>query len=153
MSNGVHHFEEYLLPRLEATRSSEASEYVLREWRTTWEGDLGSAVIDAIEHLPARKTRMLRDWVTQVQNFSDWKTLEREGWTIDTFWPASKLPRVGDRFAILLPEGVYLEPISWVKFEGAIAAGAGASEIKYEGSNKRMWPGHIGYVFTVVSVL
>ncbi len=73
MPNGVHDFEEFLLPRLEATADSDASEYVVREWKTTWEGDLGEAVIDAIEHLPARKTKLLRDWVAQAPSYSDWK--------------------------------------------------------------------------------
>jgi len=151
MPNGVQDFKEFLLPRLKATADSEASEYVLREWKTTWGGDLGEATIDAIEHLPARKTKLLRDWVAQAPNYSDWRALEREGWEIEKLWPDTALAHARDRFAIFLLGDD--RPESFHDYLDAIAAGAGASEVSYIGTNKRIRPGRVAYVFDVMSVL
>jgi hypothetical protein len=155
MPNGVHDFKEFLLPRLKATADSEASEYVLREWKTTWAGDLGEAVIDAIEHLPTRKTKLLRDWVEQAPNYSDWKALEREGWEMEKLWPDTVLAREGDRFAVVPPKGIdpFGQAVEGRDYRRAIAAGAGACEIHYVGANKRIRAGRIALVYNVISVL
>lgn len=159
MPNGYADMEEYLLPRLRATARSEASAYVLREWETTWEGDLAGAVIDAIEHLPARKVKQLRDWLDQVPLFSEWKKLERRGWEMDKFWPDDVLAREGDRFAVFVPDEksvVHSFEKRGYAFDEEIepiAAGAGAREVNYIGTNKRVRPGRTAYVFLIESVL
>lgn len=155
MPNGVHDFEEFLLPRLKATASFEASEYVLREWKMTWEGDLGEAVLDAVDHLPARKTKLLRDWVVQAPSYSDWKTLEREGWEMEKLWPDTALAREGNRFAVIVPKDIdpFGQAVEGKDYRRAIAAGAGACEIHYVGANKRIRPGRVALVYNVVSVL
>jgi len=57
-------FSAFMLARLEDARD-EASKEVLR---SVEEGrDLGDAIVDAIESLPAQKTRKLRAWVSEAQ--------------------------------------------------------------------------------------
>jgi len=159
MPNGVSEMEEYILPRLRATDDSEASAYVLGEWETTWEGDLGGAILDAIEHLPARKVRQLRDWLDQLPAFSEWKKLERQGWEMDKFWPDDVLAREGDRFAVFVPDEEAVERSFERRGYGfdeevePIAAGAGAREVSFVGTNMRVRPGRTAYVFSVESVL
>jgi hypothetical protein len=58
-------FRAYLLPRLESARD-EVSEFVLREMKVTWDGDLGNAVSDAIEHFPDKKLKRLRAWIDEA---------------------------------------------------------------------------------------
>jgi hypothetical protein len=55
-------FKKYLLPHLREERD-EASKFVIRETVTTWGGDMGAAVADALEHFPEKKLKNLRKWM------------------------------------------------------------------------------------------
>jgi hypothetical protein len=88
----VSDFEEFMAPRLEMSQSDEATKVVLE----LWDGrKLEEAVLDAIESLPARKTKRLRTWVEQATDYSEWKSLERAGWRIPSF--------SGNTFTVIAP--------------------------------------------------
>ena len=148
MPNGAgREFEEMLLPRLEETARDEASAYVLEARRHG--DDLGTAVIDAVESLPARKTRRLRSWVDQATAFSEWKALERQGWEIERFWANAGLAPSQGRFAIFTPDDQDLPGRFTISIADAVAAAVGASFIEFVGTNKRIRPGRTAYIFGV----
>lgn len=144
-------FEEFMVPYLEETEDDESTRVV----HELWDGRrLEDAALDAIESLPAKKTRRLRAWVAQASSYSEWKLLEREGWEMERFWPQTTLAREGDRFAVIPPEGIdpFGQAVEGDEYCRAIAAGAGAWKIHYVGANRRIRPGRTALIYTVTSV-
>jgi hypothetical protein len=118
-------FEEFMAPRLEKSSSDEATRVVLE----LWDGrKLEDAVLDAIESLPATKTRRLRAWVAQAGDYSEWRSYESAGWEIKKKWRGA-FPRAGDRFIAISPEEFAERRPSLP----ALAAAVGASEVGYVG--------------------
>lgn len=145
MSNGDSAaFAELLLPRLEATARDEASTLVIQAYRSG--EDIGTAVIDVIQALPAKKTRRLRAWVDQAFDFSEWIALERQGWEVEKFWRGVFAPSDG-RFAVFTPNDKDID--SLMSMLPVLAAAVGAGDLSYIGPNKRIREGRIARIFGV----
>lgn len=151
MSNGnLKGFERMMLPRLEATARDEASEFVLYAYKHG--DDLGVAVAEAIESLPTRATKRLREWTEQTEIFFDWLPFEEDGWEIVKLWRGTFAPMNG-RFAVVAPEGEELEWPEESLNEDIVSAAADAGGADYVGTNKRVRPGRIAYVFHVTKTI
>jgi len=134
----VSDFENFMDLRLAESRGEEATDVVLE----LWDGRrLEDAVLDAIESLPERRTRKLRMWVEQYQDYLRWLSAEREGWSMEKLWWAGMLPRPGDMFAVYPPDrlrstlaGLHLKSSTFDFLEdhgldlSAITAAAGARQ-------------------------
>lgn len=128
-------FEEFLAPRLEAVRHKDDAAEVVLELRDGRK--LEDAVLDAIESLPASKTRRLRAWVEQAGDYSEWRSFERRGWEINKEW-RSAFPRKGERFTVIAPADIDLFETLAEKSAGrpsayAIAAAVGATDVSFVG--------------------
>jgi hypothetical protein len=129
-------FEEFLAPRLEAVRHKDDAAEVTLE---LWDGRrLEDAVLDAIESLPAQKTRRLRAWVEQASDYSEWRNFERRGWEIINKEWRSAFPRKGERFTVVAPADVDLfeslaEKSADRPSAHAVAAAVGATEVSFVG--------------------
>lgn len=128
-------FEEFLVPRLEAVRhKDDAAEVVLE----LWDGrKFEDAVLDAIESLPAQKTRRLRVWVEQANDYYEWRIFERHGWEIEREW-RGVFPRKGERFTVIAPADIDLfetlaEKSADRPSTHSLAAAVGATEVSFVG--------------------
>jgi len=103
MGGMVTDFEKFMDLRLAESRSEEATIVVLE----LWDGRrLEDAVLDAIESLPNRKSKRLRQWVDQFAYYLQWRSLEREGWEMEKLWRGGMLPRPGDQLIVRPPEEI-----------------------------------------------
>jgi hypothetical protein len=64
--NQVEALRDYLLPRLEKSRDK-VSKFILEEMDVTWDGDLGKAVLDAVEHFSPKEVEQVSKWVEEAQ--------------------------------------------------------------------------------------
>jgi hypothetical protein len=121
-------FEEFMAPRLERSRGDEATQVIFE----LWDGRrLEDAVLDAIESLPATKTKRLRAWVSQAGDYSEWRKFEREGWEIRKKW-RSAFPHAGDRFVVISPRGDRKSHITGPSYD-YLAAAVGAGVVSFVG--------------------
>jgi hypothetical protein len=112
-------FEDVMMKRLD-TCNAEACREVLAGVKSG--RSLGDAVADALESLPASKTRELRRWLEDWEAWEEWKTWVALGWSIT---------KKGGAIFVHSPN---VHPGSGPT-KAAIAAGAGVSDVKYLGDS------------------
>ena len=110
-------FEDVMTKRL-----SECGAEACREVRAGLNAgrSLADAVLDAIESLPARKTRELRQWVDDWEAWEEWDGFKSKGWHIQ---------KSGDNVYL---RGPSLSPGKKPSMS-AIAVGAGVRAVKFGG--------------------
>jgi len=124
MPNGMEQaFRELVLPRVEETPREEASKLVLEGMRSG--RHLGDAIQDAIESLPASKTKRLRSWIDQLSDFEDWIAYAKAGWRMEESRSRSAFARPGDRIFVVAPSA---EERKDHPSSSAVAAAAGAGQ-------------------------
>lgn len=102
MSNGYNRaLADMLLPRLDATRTQEASKLVLASVKAG--RALSDAVLDVIEELPVTKTKRLRAWASQIDGYHAWQQLEDKGWKFSPRWRGF-WSHPDDRFFLCSPD-------------------------------------------------
>lgn len=72
-------FEDFMMKRL-AKCHAEACDEILKSVRAG--RSLSDAVTDAIEALPASKTRDLRRWLEDWEPWEEWQAYEKKGWRV-----------------------------------------------------------------------
>lgn len=77
-------FQNYLLPRIEGARGDEACAEVLASMRAR--RPFGDAVLDAIESLPASKTKKLRTWVEEARSTRVYGYVEFSGGLMHVYY-------------------------------------------------------------------
>jgi len=115
-------WEKYLRRRLERG-TSEASRFVLDEAEATWGGNVGEAVVDALEHFEDWQTGELRAILDLFESFCDWHEVWKpRGWRVSIS---------GLRVTVTSPPG-YEWGDKDAPTAGAIAAAAGVMGIKLD---------------------
>ena len=118
-------FEDVMLERL-AECHAEACEEVIAGMKSG--RSIGDAVADAIESLPASKTREIRRWLEDWEAWEEWKKYEQLGWSIK---------KKGSTIFLYCR---YRDTSVTGPSPEAIAAGAGVHDIKYVGDASE-WAG------------
>lgn len=90
-------------------------------------------MLDAIEALHARKTRRLRAWIDQFEDYKRCLALKARGWKIEKGWDGP-FPRKHDRLVLLVPReedrNLYIDLGESAGLAPIVAAGVGALEIQ-----------------------
>ena len=119
-------FEDVMMKRL-ADCHAEACNEILASVRAG--RSLSDAVSDAIEALPASKTRDLRRWIEDWEAWLEWQKWRAGGWRVQ---------RSGRSVLLILPTAKYTEHSDEVAAgrrqwpsDAAVAAGAGVRAVKF----------------------
>ena len=119
-------FEDVLLKRLASCHAEACCEVDagIKAGRS-----ISDAVSDAIEALPASKTRELRRWLIDWQAWEEWHAWQQQGWSVR---------RSGRLDFLLPPKGRWQKPRgardAREPSESAVAAGAKVDGVRYQRS-------------------